>query len=226
MEGKCGVPPPSAAAPPRLTGRVKAAGAAAEGRECVRACVRTPVRRAAPHAGEGAGEGGPAAAGGGRAAGGAVGCRGGRWAGARGPGRRVPLLRPRGAAAGRPRGAAAGRPGRATLSLPAPPPAARLSVREGCGRRVSASPAAGGGRAAGRRPSAILGVRAPAAGGREAGGEERGGAGACVWSCFLDSFQLWGERLSRGKKKNKKKPPRKTPKQKNTHTKKKSRNEK
>lgn len=50
-------------------------------------------------------------------------------------------------------------------------------------------------------PSAILGVRAPAAG--EGGGFEERCAGGCGWSGVWTAFSCGGERLSQGKKKKK-----------------------
>lgn len=68
-----------------------------------------------------------------------VGAGGGHCAGARSPGRRVPLLRPWGAAGARPcaRWRAAGT---TRLQSPVSSPLPRLAVRASCGPRVSASP--------------------------------------------------------------------------------------
>lgn len=180
VEGKCGVPPPSAAAPPRLTGRVKAAGAAAEGREGVRACVR--AHAGAP--GRSACRGG---SGRGRACGRrrGPGCRRGGWLPRRALGRGA---RPRAArttsppAGGRGGEAAGGRGGEAGPGHPQPPRAAARGPSLRAGRlRATGLCVPGGGRRPRCREAPLRHFgSACARGGGEGGGRRRARRGGCL----------------------------------------------
>lgn len=125
----------------------------------------------------------------------------GGWGGVRRP-RAVRTTSPPAAGGGQ----EAGRPRRAGGQRDsAPRGGLRLSFA--CSSAADASAAASSRRREGprrhRRPSAILGVRAPGAGGG-VGFEERG-AGGCVWSGAWTAFSRGGERLSEGKNKTKQK---------------------